>query len=531
MISIRHLVDRRVLAIDWDRESIRVIHARTGRKGPTRIRAFLVPIPEVVDVEDPESLGQFISRALRQRRIRTQRAIVAIPREKAVLNMLSLPQVPMEEMPSVVHFQITKELPFALEEAKIDFATFPAAAEAETVDVLVAAVRNDELEHYKAVCENAGLELQRIGLRPYANNVAVNHGRDTEQIGCLLFVDVGPVLTEINLIRRGHLAFSRAASVNVPVMPVVRVQGTDGVESGAPTETSRGEHGPVRIAPTEVEQQEALNNLLLEVTRTIEAYRITNPGAQIDQIIVAGSCGIEQRLCSEAAERFGAAARLYNPGETLPKLADRGEQMTAFSAALGLVIGHGGEGTLHFDFLHPKEPTKVVSAKVRKIPVIAATIILFILAGVVFQWRVATAANENLRVYKNKIAELKKEEQLLKQFTNEVKTAQAWDKREMVWLDHLVTITELFPDTQDAHVTYLTAKDDGTIRINVRARQMAILEELRKTFEEKGPYWAKLGTISESARAAGVGYDADITLQLKSKVSSQPSQARGQKKT
>ena len=78
MKSPGRLVDRRVLAIDWDRESIRIIHASTGRKGPRRTRGYLVPIPEGIDVDDPESLGQFIRRALRQRRIRTKRAIMAV---------------------------------------------------------------------------------------------------------------------------------------------------------------------------------------------------------------------------------------------------------------------------------------------------------------------------------------------------------------------------------------------------------------------------------------------------------------------
>ena len=519
MRSLRHLVDRRVLSIDWDSESIRIVHARTGRKGPRAIRGFLVPIPEGVDVEDPESLGQFIARALTQRRIHTRRAIVAIPREKAVLNMLSLPPVPTEEMPSVVHFQVTKELPFALEEAKIDFATFPAAPGSETVDVLVAAVRNDELEHYRAVCENAGLELERIGLRPYANNVAVTYGRDAEQIGCMLFVDVGPVLTEINLIRRGHLAFSRAASVNVPVLPAVRIQAAE------------GEPAPVSIAPTESEQQEAVNGLLVEVTRTIEAYRASNPGAEIDQIMVAGSCGIEDRLRREAAARFGAPAKLYDPGETIERLRNRGEAMTAFSAALGLMIGHGAEGVLHFDFLHPKEPVRVTIAKVRKIPVIAATVVIFILAVLVFQRHMARQTNQNLKLYRDKIAELKKEGEAINLFAAEVNMAQSWMEREVVWLDHLLMITQLFPETSEARVTRFDAKDDGTIRIGVRAKQMTKLEEIRRAFEEKGPYVAQVGSTGEKTEKGETVSEGEIALKLRSRLETKPPPAKGKRRS
>ena len=45
-----------------------------------------MPIPEGIDVDDPESLGQFIGRALRQRRIRTRRAIVGGDPHDAISN-------------------------------------------------------------------------------------------------------------------------------------------------------------------------------------------------------------------------------------------------------------------------------------------------------------------------------------------------------------------------------------------------------------------------------------------------------------
>lgn len=490
-----------MLAIDWDSESIRIIHAVVGRKGPGRIRGVLVPITEGVDVDDPESLGQFIARALKQRKIRTRRAVVAIPRDQAVLHMLSLPNVPPEEMPSVVHFQITKELPFALEEARIDFATFPAEAESETVDVLVAAVRNDVLEHLQSVCVSAGLELERVGLRPFANTVSQTFGREQVSTGCQLFVDVGPVLTEIDLIRGGHLAFSRAASVSVPIMPTVRVKAA--LEDPS---------GPVTIAPTEQEQEEAVANLIVEVNRTIEAYRVSAPGAEIDSIVVGGSCGIEERFCREVADRFGAPATLYNPGQTLLMLRDRGEELTAFSAPLGLAVGHGTEGTLHFDFLHPKEPVDLSKVKARKVPVIGATVVVFILAIVVLRQQLPKATEAKVKDLQRKVDVLKKKAKEVEQFEQQVARAEEWEKQEWVWLDDLAKITDLFPPTTDAYTTKLIAKVDGTIALSVRAKKMSELEPLRERLERVGPFNATLGTTKEVTDPRGFQAEGEFIL-------------------
>ncbi len=498
------LADRKVLALDWDRESIRIVHTSTSRKGPRGVRGVFVPVTEGVDIDDPEALGQFIGRALKQRRIRTRRAIVSIPRDQAVLHMLSLPNVPPDEMPSVVHFQITKELPFALEEAKIDFATFPAEAEAENVDVLVAAVRNDVLEHYQQVCQNAGLQLERVGLRPFANTVAALYGREDEQTGCLLLVDVGPTLTEIDLIRQGRLSFSRAASVNVPILPAVRSQGS-----------LEGEGGPVMIAPTDTEQEEAVESLMVEVNRTIEAYRVTDPGAEIGSVVIGGSCGIEDRLCREIEERFGAPARLYNPGETIAKLADRGDEFAAFSAPLGLSIGHGTEGVLHFDFLHPKEPVDLGRERARRIPMIAASVLLLLVAMMGFRWRVGSIRDAEVEVVKEKAEKLKEEAKEVDEFKDQVMAASAWAERELVWLEELATITNLFPDTSEVYATKFYAKDEGRISFEVRAKIMPRLEKLRMELEKLGPYIARLGTVKQVGDARGYNFQTDIILQRK----------------
>lgn len=469
---------------------------------------MLVPIPEGIDVDNPERLGQFIARALRQRRIRTKRVIVSIPREQAVLHTLSLPNVPAEEMPSVVHFQITKELPFALEEAKIDFAVFPSEnAEAENVDVLVAAVRNDVLTHYQSVCQNAGLEIERVGLRPFANAVATTWDSPEAQSGCTLLVDVGPVLTEIDLIRNGHLAFARAASVSVPVLPSAWIL----------DETREGEK-PSMPDPPEAEQQEAVDNLLIEVNRTIEAYRVTDPETEIDRIIVGGSCGLEQRLCEEAADKFGASGRVYNPADTLRKLGERGDAMVAFSAPLGLVIGQGTEGALHFDFLHPKEPIDLTRQRARKVPVVAATIVLFVVAGGVVRGKIQYAKQQELKRIKTEISKLAKEEKRVKAFERQVLSSGEWCDREVIWLDEMACITELFPETTEAYVTRVHSTTGGPITLKVKSKQG--LEKTRRDYEAAStPYMAKVTSERPAPSKIGFVRESALVLTPKSKKS------------
>ena len=69
------------------------------------------------------------------------------------------------------------------------------------VDVLVAAVRQDVLDKYTETMTAAGLKLDRVGLRPYANKVAVMQLLKHAFPERVMTLDIRPTLTEITAIK------------------------------------------------------------------------------------------------------------------------------------------------------------------------------------------------------------------------------------------------------------------------------------------------------------------------------------------
>jgi Tfp pilus assembly PilM family ATPase len=105
--------DRNIVCIDCDERSLRVVDATLSRSSVRIRQAVQVRIAEGVNVRDPASLGDFLRRTLRERRIRTRRAVVDIPRQDVALNLLSLPSGSVEDMAAMVQVQAVKDLPFA----------------------------------------------------------------------------------------------------------------------------------------------------------------------------------------------------------------------------------------------------------------------------------------------------------------------------------------------------------------------------------------------------------------------------------
>ena len=210
-------VDRQVVSIDWDVRTLRIVHFVVRSKGGVGIRKVLsVAIPPDLRAGDPSAVGQLIRQVLDRERIGAGRMVVDVPRDQAVLNTLKLPAVPDDDLPAMVEFQVSKELPFPLTVAAVDFAVESGDDGSGFREVLVAAVRKEVVEFYAQVAGSAGLKLERVGLRPYANRESINELLGDTRRERVLFVDVGPVLSEIDVLRGGRLAFSRAASVAVP---------------------------------------------------------------------------------------------------------------------------------------------------------------------------------------------------------------------------------------------------------------------------------------------------------------------------
>jgi len=490
---------RDVLCIDWDPRMLRVVLAAVGG-GRVRIRkALTAKIDESVSIAEPAMLGAFIRRVLVQQDLRASRAVVDIPRDRVILNTLSLPTTEPSELAGMVHFQISRELPFPMADAVIDFAAGAPAADAGTTEVLVAAVQHQVLDFYKRVADEAGLKLQRIGLRPFANTVALGKliGQPGQRV---LFADLGPELTEINVVRDGRLVFSRAAAVGTGPPPGVGPGLEAVIDDAEPTDDAGRPQKPADEATRGV-----VEDLLVEITRSIEAYRATDPGAAIDRIVVGGAGGLESALADAAAERFGTGVELYNPATMIDPsqvaglTPDRGAQLGAFAAAVGLAMSQATPGLSHFDFLNPKRPPDERMERLRRVPVwagVAAATIALLVTG----WQLTIGRQQReLTALQKRLTAAKAELKRFDPFHEQVEAATDWS-REIVWLDRLAELSRMFPDKRDAHVTNLMLKEDGRIDAQLRMRQASVSTELARRLSAASNYRAVPGGATPAGR-------------------------------
>ena len=474
---------KKVLAIDWNTRTLRVVHAQVGKRGVKIDRVFCVAIPADVDPANPEQMGRHIRRALDQEDISTRHAVVDIPRDQAILNTLTLPIAAPEELPGMVEIQVAKELPFPVSEAVIDYAVAPPEGGAVTADVLVAAIRHEVLEQCEATFTAAGLRLDRIGFRPYANKVAACELLKHAMPERVLFIDVRPTMSEINFLRNGALEFSRAAPVAIPMGPAdaarflpVREGGAEAVGiAGVPAGDETAAAGSTA---------EVIRSLVIEVRRSIEAYRTNDPGAKIDHVVIGGDLGIEESLSETIQQELQVTTEIYNPASSFGWEPDEGASASAFASTLGLVLTEADQSLPHFDFLHPKKVESVTQQRLKKAPLVAAVAVLFIAAGWVGLHESTKKDRAELADIGQRIEELEENVKDNKKFLRLVEDVKQFDEQ-YIWVDVLRDVITSLPSNEELVLNHVSVNQkDGQVVLKTRTKELDTASEVIRTLEE-----------------------------------------------
>lgn len=484
---------KRVVAVDWDAHTLRIVHAVLGKRGVKIDKLLCVEIPADLDVSNPDQMGGHIRRTLEHEGISTRHAVVDVPRDQAILKTLTLPTSQPDELPGMVQIQIAKELPFPVADAAVDFAVTPAEEASPTGDVLVAAVRREMLEQYEAIAEKAGLRLDRVGLRPYANKEAVGALLKHAMPERVVFIDVRPSFMEIDVLRRSALAFSRSASVVIPSgrgdSGILSLSGSRGGESVG------GASGDTGEAPLLRRGGAVIDSLMLEVTRSIEAYRAGDPGARIDHAVIGGDVGVEEALAEAIQKRLGITTELYNPASTFGWEPDEGAAASAFAASLGLVLEYADADAAHFDFLHPKKTVSRTQQRLKMAPVAAAIVALFAVAGAVAVAQATKPKRQELARLNHEIADLQSHETENRKFLGVVDQIEAFDGKQIVWIDVLSDLVGLLPSNQEMVIDQMELDQrEGRVKLKTRTKQpqtpttvIRTLSEFRREGHEHAP--------------------------------------------
>lgn len=309
-----------LLGLDISSTAVKLLElGRAG--GRYRVESYAVePLPpnSVVEknIADVEAVGESIRRAVKRAGTRTRDAAVAVAGSAVITKVISMSaSLKEEEMESQIELEADQYIPYPLEEVNLDFEILGASEKnADTVDVLLAASRSENVDMRVAALEIGGLSARIVDVEAYALENAFQlvaeqlpeNGRGQT----IAVVDVGATMTTLNVLHDLKIIYTREQVFGGKQLTeeIMRRYGLSYEEAGMAKRQGGlpDNYGPEVLEPF----KEAMSQ---QVSRSLQFFFSSSQHNSVDRIMLAGGSASIGGIDELIESKLGTESAIANP--------------------------------------------------------------------------------------------------------------------------------------------------------------------------------------------------------------------------
>ena len=286
-----------ILGLDISSTSVKLLEL--AEDGDTyRVQSMAVePLPDnaVVDknIQDVEAVGNTIQKAVKRSGTRARDAAVAVAGSAVITKIITMPaNLDDDELESQIEMEADQYIPYPLEEINLDFEVLgPSENTPDTVDVLLAASRSENIELRSAALSLAGLNPKIVDVEAYTVEnscpLIAQQIEDDMEGKIMAIIDIGATMTSLNVVENNHLIYTREQSFGGKQLTeeIMRRYGLAYDEAGR----LKKEGGlPDNYIPEVLEPFK--ETIAQQVSRFLQFFYTSGQHNSVDYIALAGGC-------------------------------------------------------------------------------------------------------------------------------------------------------------------------------------------------------------------------------------------------
>jgi len=286
-----------------------------------RVESYAVePLPanSVVEktIADVESVGETIRRAVRRSGTKCRVVAVAVAGSAVITKVITMPAaLSDQELAMQIETEADQYIPYPLEEVALDFEVLgTSAASPETVDVLLAACRSENVDARVAAVELGGLVPKIVDVEAFAleNSFALIASQlpDSGFGKVVAVVDIGATMTTLNVLHDQRLIYTREQVFGGRQLTeeIQRRYGLSYEEAGM----AKRKGGLPDNYATEVLEpfKEAMAQ---QVSRSLQFFFSSSQHNAVDHLVLAGGCAAISGADELIEARVGVKTSIANP--------------------------------------------------------------------------------------------------------------------------------------------------------------------------------------------------------------------------
>ncbi len=299
-----------ILGLDISSTSVKLLELAKDSDG-YRVQSLAIePLPDnaIVDknIQDIEAVGETIHKAVKRSGTKLKNAAVAVTGSAVITKIITMPaDLSDGELETQIELEADQYIPYPLEEINLDFEKLgPTKSNPETIDVLLAASRSENIELRSAALSLGGLQAKIVDVEAYTieNSATLINGQsDTDNKNRVMaIVDIGATMTSLNIVENNHLIYTREQSFGGKQLTeeIMRRYGLAYDEAGR----LKKEGGlPDNYIPEVLEPFK--ETIAQQVSRFLQFFYTSGQHNSVDLIALAGGCasipGIDELIESQ----------------------------------------------------------------------------------------------------------------------------------------------------------------------------------------------------------------------------------------
>lgn len=343
------------IGVEIGTSAIKVVVLKAGSP-PILQHAVTTPTPigSMRDglVVEPQAVATELKNLLAQHRITTRQAVTAVPNQSAVTRNIMVPRMERKDLQDAIKWEAERYIPYPIDEVALDFdllddpSTIP---EDGQMEVVIAAAPTEAVARIIEVLQLAGLEPVVIDLKSFAvlralrGNLLGEHltkstltdTNYTEAGEVALVLEIGASSSVISLVRGDRVLMARNIGVSADDFTTALQKAFDLDFSAAeeikvgyatattPTEDeedllnfdlSREQYSPARVFEV---IRPVLGDLITEIRRSLEFYRVQSGDVVIDRTFLAGGGAKMRGLAAAISDALGFRVEVASPWLTV----------------------------------------------------------------------------------------------------------------------------------------------------------------------------------------------------------------------
>jgi len=348
MARLRRGRRSRRLVLDIGTSAIRLAELSSTKEGYQLSRYYQRELdidPAMDDEDKAERRKEVLQQLLKDAKVRSRRAVVAVPGQSVFTRNRPLPPVPEYKVTQIVRYEIQQQIPFSLDQIALDYQVL-GRTEAGGYDVMMAAIKVDVVEKQLDILRKVKRSIDVVDVAPIA---AYNWLKNTGEFGddgqCVALVDLGATTTDIVIQKDNQFRFTRSLHVGGNDVTSAIASGFN--MSFAEAEKLKREKG---FAPTGDVKRDGkggevigrvLGRLVAEINRSFAYFRSQPGGGPIQRVIVTGGGACLRNIIPYLQRSLGMEIRIAQPLAGLaiaPKANEASEHPEQSCVALGLAL-------------------------------------------------------------------------------------------------------------------------------------------------------------------------------------------------